>query len=329
MGKMEKKTIKLCLVCTAGGHFEQMSNLSNFYKKYNYYWITNKNKQTESALINDKKYYINPAHYKKPWDYFGHIKKVYNIFQDEKPTHVISTGSGRTAFIPYLMTKLLRINFIYIETYSRVNNLTLNAKLVSLMGDTVHTQWQSNKKNTKYIGPVFQDFISQNDDPKKVEPYVFVSLGTRKDPFCRLVKSIEQLKVDGILKEKIIIQAGWTDYESKHMEVFDFCSVDDIENYIKNASYIITQESAGIGNKCLKYGKKFLVMPRDYAFGELPSKYDMEEDLQYRLEELGYTRVVRNIEELTEGVKNINRLKTGFKFDNTKAISKLNEIVNT
>ena len=112
------------------------------------------------------------------------------------------------------------------------------------------------------------------------------------------------------------------------MELFDFCSVDKIEDLIKNATYIITQESAGIGNKCLKYGKRFIVMPRDYALKELPSKHDMEEDLQNKLEEMGYTKVVTNLEELTGGVQNIDKLKTGFEFNNTKAVDKLNAIVN-
>ena len=37
---------RLGLVCTAGGHFEQLFSLSNFYQKYPHFWITNSNKQT-------------------------------------------------------------------------------------------------------------------------------------------------------------------------------------------------------------------------------------------------------------------------------------------
>jgi hypothetical protein len=70
-------------------------------------------------------------------------------------------------------------------------------------------------------------------------------------------------------------------------------------------------------------------MPRDYQFGELPSKHDMEEDLQYRLEELGYTKVVHTKEQLADSIKNIGRLKTGYKFDNSRAVEKLTEMVGS
>ena len=39
--------IKIALVCTTGGHFEQMTNLSDFYNRYDHFWITNENKQTK------------------------------------------------------------------------------------------------------------------------------------------------------------------------------------------------------------------------------------------------------------------------------------------
>ena len=134
---------------------------------------------------------------------------------------------------------------------------------------------------------------------------------------------------EGVIDKKVIIQAGKTAYQSEKLQIFDFCSVSQIDELIRNASYIITQESAGIGNKCLKYGKRFIVMPRDYQFGELPSKHDMEEDLQYRLEELGYTKVVHTKEQLADSIKNIGRLKTGYKFDNSRAVEKLTEMVGS
>jgi UDP-N-acetylglucosamine transferase subunit ALG13 len=320
---------RLGLVCTAGGHFEQLFSLSNFYQKYPHFWITNSNKQTESALAGERSYFLNIAHYKKPWDYFGHINHVLRIFRDEKPTHIISTGSGRTSLIPFLVSKIKRIPFIYIETYSRVNNLTLFGKFVRAAGTKIHTQWENGQKGTMYVGPVFQSDRKSGNAGISDGNYVFVTFGTRDEPFTRLVIYLEQLVTEGVIDKKVIIQAGKTAYQSEKLQIFDFCSVSQIDELIRNASYIITQESAGIGNKCLKYGKRFIVMPRDYQFGELPSKHDMEEDLQYRLEELGYTKVVHTKEQLADSIKNIGRLKTGYKFDNSRAVEKLTEMVGS
>ena len=130
----------------------------------------------------------------------------------------------------------------------------------------------------------------------------------------RLIKGVEDLVKKGVIKEKVIIQAGHTKYRSDCAEVFDFCRPEKIDELILNAKYVITQESAGIGTQCLKYNTKFVVMPRDYQYGELPTKSDMKEDLQDRLEELGYTKVVRNTRELEKAIVNIDKLKTGFEF---------------
>jgi UDP-N-acetylglucosamine transferase subunit ALG13 len=73
--------------------------------------------------------------------------------------------------------------------------------------------------------------------------------------------------------------------------------------------------------------KKFIVMPRDYSYGELPTKSDMEEDLQYKLEEMGYTKVVYNTEQLETAITNINEIKLGYPFDNNIVIKKLNHLV--
>ena len=101
------------------------------------------------------------------------------------------------------------------------------------------------------------------------------------------------------------------------MEVFDFCSLERTNELDLNAHYVITQESAGIGTQCLKCGTRFIVMPRDYQYGELPTRSDMKEDLHHKLEELGYTKVVTNTSELEAAIENIGNLKTGFDFNNS------------
>jgi UDP-N-acetylglucosamine transferase subunit ALG13 len=323
---MTKRRIKIALLAAAGGHFEQLTNLKEFYEKYDHFWITGQNKQTETALRNEKKFFISPGHFKNPWTYLPHFPIITKVFIKEKPTHIISTGSGRVSLIPYLLSKLFGIKFIFIETYSRVNNLTKFAEFLLKREHTVHTQWENDIDGVEYIGPIFG--VSNTTSNNSIDgDYIFVALGTRREPFTRILDYLESLKHKGVLKEKIIVQAGHTEYDSEHMEIFDYCSVAKIDELIKNAKYVITQESAGIATKCLKFNKKFIEMPRDYEYGELPAKSDMQEDLQYRLEELGYTKVVNNEDELETAIIGIYNLKTGFKFDNSKAISTLKNLV--
>lgn len=325
---MSRKRINIALVCTVGGHFEQMTNLSDFYNQYSHFWITNRNKQTESQIKNEKIYYIEPGHYKNPWTYLYHLRPVLKIFAREKPTHVLSTGSGRTAFIPFLIARFLGIRFIYIDTFSRVHNHSLFGIFMLKTGNKIFTQWEDHiNKKSIYIGPVFK---KEGKNNKQINGrHIFVTVGTRGEPFTRLLKGVEDLIKKGTIKEKIIVQAGHTRYISEQMQIFDFCMPRMIDEFIREAKYVITQESAGIGTQCLKYGTKFIVMPRDYRYGELPAKSDMKEDLHWRLQEMGYTRVVTNTGELEQAINEIDKLRTGFDFDNSLAIQTLKKIIET
>jgi UDP-N-acetylglucosamine transferase subunit ALG13 len=303
-----------------------MTNLSDLYDGYTHFWIANKNKQTESQENKERIYYMEAAHFKKPWTYLPQIAPVIKIFSKEKPTHVLSTGSGRMAFIPFLLSRFLRAKFIYIDTFSRVHGYSKFGTFLLKTGNKIYTQWEDpHNEGAIYIGPIFKQ---ENDFNKNGESkYIFVTLGTRPEPFTRLLKAVEDLVRKRVIKEKVIVQAGYTKFVSDGMEIFDFCMPEKIKDLILNARYVITQESAGIGTQCLKYRTKLIVMPRDYQYGELPARSDMKEDLHLRLEELGYTKVVRNTGELENAIKNIDSLKVGFNFDNTLAIRTLKQII--
>jgi UDP-N-acetylglucosamine transferase subunit ALG13 len=190
----------------------------------------------------------------------------------------------------------------------------------------IYSQWEDPENaNALYIGPIFKH--NQNCNKNGESKYIFVTLGTRIEPFKRLLEGVEDLKKKGIIKEKVIAQVGYTEYKSDYVEAFDFCAPEKIDDLIFNARYVITQESAGIGAQCLKYRTKFIVMPRDYQYGELPTRSDMREDLHYKLEELGYTKVVKNRGELEKAILNIEDLKVGFNFDNSLAIRTLRNII--
>ena len=50
---------------------------------------------------------------------------------------------------------------------------------------------------------------------------ILVTLGTQDKSFVRLLKAIDREIKKGNIKEKVIVQAGYTKYNSKNMEIFD------------------------------------------------------------------------------------------------------------
>jgi hypothetical protein len=220
---MASGRIKLALVCTRGGHFEQMVNLEEFYGNYPHFWITSSGAQADSHQEIGRMYFITMGHFKRPWTYLGQLPKLLAIYLNERPTHVISTGSGRIVLMPYLLSLLFRVKFIHIETFSHVHNLTKMGSFLKKLGCPIFTQWKNSiQDESTYLGPVFmkedpkEDSINRND-------HIFVTLGTRDEPFVRMIQAVETIRKEGFIQDRIIVQAGRTSFTSDWVELFDFC----------------------------------------------------------------------------------------------------------
>lgn len=105
---------------------------------------------------------------------------------------------------------------------------------------------------------------------------IFVTLGTQDKGFERLLKLLDKEVEKGFLKEKIIVQAGYTDYKSKNMEIFDYVSKEDFEKYIKRCDVLITHGGVGSIFTGLKNNKKVLVMPRLAKYKEQHNDHQLE-----------------------------------------------------
>ena len=321
------RRVKLALTCSAGGHFEQMQNLYQLYRDYPRFWLVNETPQTEFALSPESRHFIKGAHFSKPWTYIIQAPRISRILRREQPTHIISTGPGMIGFVPFLLSRLLRIKFIHIETFSHVHHLTKMGKLIRMFRHPVLSQWDGlNMKNVRSIGTAISGSLPEVPD-RSSEEIVFVALGLRVHPFPRIIEAVESLIKENVIECKVVIQRGFTEYPTESAETFDFRTPAEINKLIAASKFVITQESAGIVTKCLRLGKRFIVMPRDYRFRELPAKSDMSEDLHKKLAELGYTFVVHNQDQLKEAILRIDQLKTGFRFDNSRAIATLKSMV--
>ena len=113
-----------------------------------------------------------------------------------------------------------------------------------------------------------------------------------------------QKQIDlGNIKDKVIVQAGFTKFESKNMEIFDLVSNDEFNKYIKECNLLITHGGVGSILNGLKNNKKVIAVPR-------LSKYDEHEnDHQLQIVEYfkdnGYILSTDNVDELDVLLKEV------------------------
>ena len=97
---------------------------------------------------------------------------------------------------------------------------------------------------------------------------ILVTLGTQDKPFTRLLEKIDEQIENGNIKEEVVVQAGYTKYESKNMKVFDLVDREEFQNLITKCDLLITHGGVGSILTGLKNNKKVIVCPRLFKYGE-------------------------------------------------------------
>lgn len=136
---------------------------------------------------------------------------------------------------------------------------------------------------------------------------IFVVLGTQDKKFERLLKEVEHLVLDGTIKEKVIVQAGSTNYTSDVMEVHKMISMKEFLNYVEKSDYIITHGGVGTILDAMKQDKKIIAVPRLKAYGEHENDHQIQIIQKFAQEQ--YLIGCNGVEDLKEAIRKINQFK--------------------
>ena len=136
---------------------------------------------------------------------------------------------------------------------------------------------------------------------------ILVTLGTQDKNFVRLLEKIDQLINNGLIKDKVIVQAGFTKYNSENMEIFDLIPQDEFNDLMDKADIIITH--GGVGNiiSALEKNKKVIAVPRLAKYGEHIN--DHQTQIIAKFNALGYIIGLQDVDELDDAVKQIKKFK--------------------
>lgn len=140
--------MKLCLVCSSGGHFFQLYLLKDFWKEHDRFWVTFLEKihvplmydekiftsrlprKIDTAFVSNEKFCdaYHPTN-RSIINFIRNLFLAFKILRKERPDVIISTGAG--VGVPFIYTgRLLKIKTIFIESATRVNGLSLSGRLV-------------------------------------------------------------------------------------------------------------------------------------------------------------------------------------------------------
>ena len=130
---------------------------------------------------------------------------------------------------------------------------------------------------------------------------ILVILGTNDKPFTRLLEAVEGAIKRGDIQEEVIVQAGFTKYESDVMKVIDYVDREQFADYLGKADLLIVHGGAGTILTGLKQGKKILAAARKQSLGEHVNDHQIQ--LLEAFEKDGYLIYMRDLDQISEYLK--------------------------
>lgn len=145
--------MKICLVCSHGGHLTEVLHLKEAFEGHETFFITYDSARTREL---ERKYLLRNIG-TNPLLMACALFSIFGILRKEKPRLIISTGA-EIAIPTFYLAKLFRIKTIFIETWTRVAEASGTGRIVYPVSDVFLVQWErllaKYGKKAKYEGAV-------------------------------------------------------------------------------------------------------------------------------------------------------------------------------
>ena len=153
---------------------------------------------------------------------------------------------------------------------------------------------------------------------------IFVTVGTHEQPFDRLVKKVDDLKKNGVIKEEVFIQTGFSTYEPKFCQWSKLIPYQQMVKNVAEARIVITHGGPASFIMPLQIGKIPVVVPRQHQFDEHVNDHQVE-FARNVARRMGTIITVENIETLGDIITNYDEIIAGMNHEMNSNNAKFNE----
>jgi hypothetical protein len=145
--------MKIALLCSWGGHMQEMMDLRDAWGKYDYCFYTYTSDR--SKALDEPKVLIYPS-WKSGAKYLFTLAKAMVHITFNKPDVLLSTGMGWVDIFMFPYCRLLGVKTIYIESAANVNYISGTANFIRPFCDRFFVQWEelASKIGAEYMGGV-------------------------------------------------------------------------------------------------------------------------------------------------------------------------------
>lgn len=147
---------------------------------------------------------------------------------------------------------------------------------------------------------------------------IFVTLGSQKFQFNRLLRELDKLIEEKKINEEVFAQIGYSDYKPQHFEYKEFVDRDEFKEIMDKCDVVIAHGGTGAIITAVKKDKKVIAIPRLAKYGEHVDDHQIQ--LVDEFKELNLIYPVYDEKELERAVGEIRNMEFERYSSNTKTI---------
>lgn len=151
---------------------------------------------------------------------------------------------------------------------------------------------------------------------------IFVTLGSQKFQFNRLLIELDKLVEEKKISNDIFAQIGYSDYKPKNYEFKEFLDREQFAEFMDKCDTVITHGGTGAIVGAVKREKKVIAVPRLAKFGEHVDDHQLQIIDQFT--NMNFIVGVKETNEIYEALEQLKTMKFKKYVSNTENI--INEI---
>ncbi len=138
---------------------------------------------------------------------------------------------------------------------------------------------------------------------------IFVTVGSQKFQFNRLLKKVDELIERGIIEDDVFAQIGVSDYKPKNYKYINFTTREQFASNLDKCDLLITHAGTGVIVTALKKNKKVIAVPRLAKYNEHVDDHQIQ--LVKQFDELNLIEPCYDLESINISLKNTKEKKYG------------------
>ena len=149
---------------------------------------------------------------------------------------------------------------------------------------------------------------------------IFVTLGSQKFQFNRLLMELDKLVEEKKISNDIFAQIGYSDYKPKNYEFKEFLDREQFAEIMERCEIVITHGGTGAIVGAVKREKKVIAVPRLSKFGEHVDDHQLQIIDQFT--DMNFIVGVKDTNEIYEALEQLKTIEFKKYISNTENIIK-------